>query len=147
MSMLRTLTVRGKVNPYRYSMGEERYGLCRLHHVRVRTDRRTVIEQYHQNPKKVFAMHNAVYPLSQEYQDIPRPDHSKDCDIPGPYHHAEGTGILCEAASLVLQRTRNIPLLMAGSGDMMDAMINLAGRAGHRRPVSLPGFMKGKSGI
>ena len=40
--------------------------------------RRTVIEQYHQNPKKVFAMHNAVYPLSQEYQDIPRPDHSKE---------------------------------------------------------------------
>ena len=59
--------------------------------------RRTVIEQYHQNPKKVFAMHNAVYPLSQEYQDIPRPDHSKenDCDIPWPHHHAKGTGILC----------------------------------------------------
>lgn len=46
--------------------------------MRVELTRRTVIEQYHQNPKKVFAMHNAVYPLSQEYQDIPRPDHSKE---------------------------------------------------------------------
>ena len=32
--------------------------------------RQTVIHQYHQDPRKCFAMHNAVYPLSQEYQDI-----------------------------------------------------------------------------
>ena len=40
--------------------------------------RRTVINEYHQDPRKVFAMHNAVYPLSQELLDIPRPDHSKE---------------------------------------------------------------------
>lgn len=38
--------------------------------------RQTVINQYHQDPRKCFTMHNAVYPLRQELQDIPRPDHT-----------------------------------------------------------------------
>ncbi len=33
--------------------------------------RNTVIHQYHQDPKKVFTVHNAVYPLSEEYEGIP----------------------------------------------------------------------------
>ena len=40
--------------------------------------RRTVINEYHQNPNKVFAVHNAVYPLSQDLQDIPRVEHPKE---------------------------------------------------------------------
>ena len=69
---------RGKVNPTVYSM--EKNGMDYADCIMCVSEltRRTVIEQYHQNPKKVFAMHNAVYPLSQEYQDIPRPDHSKE---------------------------------------------------------------------
>ena len=38
--------------------------------------RQTVINQYHQDPRKCFTVHNAVYPLRQELQDIPRPDHT-----------------------------------------------------------------------
>ena len=37
--------------------------------------RQTVINQYHQDPRKVFTVHNAVYPLTQEIAEIPRPDH------------------------------------------------------------------------
>ena len=40
--------------------------------------RQTVIREYHQDPRKCFAMHNAVYPLSQELLDIPRPEHKKE---------------------------------------------------------------------
>ena len=38
--------------------------------------RQTVINQYHQDPRKCFTVHNAVYPLRQELADIPRPDHT-----------------------------------------------------------------------
>ena len=140
---------RGKVNPTVYSM--EKNGMDYADCIMCVSEltRRTVIEQYHQNPKKVFAMHNAVYPLSQEYQDIPRPDHSKEKIVTflGRITMQKGPEYFVEAASLVLQRARNIRFVMAGSGDMMDAMINLAAGAGHCRSVPLPGLHEGKAGI
>ena len=85
--------------------------------------RRTVINEYHQDPRKVFAMHNAVYPLSQELLDIPRPDHSKEKVVTflGRITMQKGPEYFVEAAALVLQRTRNIRFVMAGSGDMLNA--------------------------
>ena len=40
--------------------------------------RRTVINKYLSRVLMIFAMHNAVYPLSQELLDIPRPEHPKE---------------------------------------------------------------------
>ena len=56
----------------------------------------------------------------------------------------KGPEYFVEAASLVLQRARNIRFVMAGSGDMMDAMINLAAERGIADRFHFPGFMKGK---
>lgn len=108
--------------------------------------RRTVINEYHQDPRKVFAMHNAVYPLSQEYQDIPRPEHSKEKVVTflGRITMQKGPEYFVEAAALVLQRTRNIRFVMAGSGDMLNAMINMAAERGIADRFHFPGFMKGK---
>ena len=83
--------------------------------------RQTVINQYHQDPRKCFTVHNAVYPLPEEYQAIP-----------------------VEAATMVLHRTRNVRFCMAGSGDMMDAMIQLAAERGIADRFHFPGFMRGK---
>ena len=95
---------------------------------------------------KVFAVHNAVYPLSQEYQDIPRPDHSKEKIVSflGRITMQKGPEYFVEAAAMVLKRTRNIRFVMAGSGDMMNAMINLAAMRGIADRFHFPGFMKGK---
>ena len=49
-----------------------------------------------------------------------------------------------EAAAMVLNRTRNIRFVMAGSGDMMNAMIRLAAERGIADRFHFPGFMKGK---
>ena len=105
--------------------------------------RRTVINEYHQDPRKVFAMHNAVYPLSQELQDIPRPDHSKEKVVTflGRITMQKGPEYFVEAAALVLQRTRNIRFVMAGSGDMLNAMINLVAERGIADRFHFPGFM------
>ncbi len=111
---------------------EEWYGSCRLYHVRIELTRRTVINEYHQDPRKVFAMHNAVYPLSQELLDIPRPEHPKEKVVTflGRITMQKGPEYFVEAAALVLQRTRNIRFVMAGSGDMLNAMINLVAERG-----------------
>ena len=44
----------------------------------------------------------------------------------------------------MLQRTRNIRFCMAGSGDMMNDMINMAAARGIADSFHFPGFMRGK---
>ena len=131
---------RGKVNPTVYSI--EKNGMDHADCIMCVSEltRRTVINEYHQDPRKVFAMHNAVYPLSQELLDIPRPDHSKEKVVTflGRITMQKGPEYFVEAAALVLQRTRNIRFVMAGSGDMLNAMINLVAERGIADPVFHP---------
>ena len=56
----------------------------------------------------------------------------------------KGPEYFVEAAAMVLKRTRNIRFVMAGSGDMMNAMIRLAAERGIADRFHFPGFMKGK---
>ncbi len=66
---------RGQVNPTVYSI--EKDGMDHADCIMCVSEltRQTVINQYHQDPRKVFTVHNAVYPLSEEIQAIPRPNH------------------------------------------------------------------------
>ena len=109
--------------------------------------RQTVINHYHQDPRKCFTVHNAVYPLKQEYAEIPRPDHSsgdKVVTFLGRITMQKGPEYFVEAANMVLHRTHNVRFCMAGSGDMMDAMIYLAAERGISDRFHFPGFMRGK---
>ena len=56
---------RGKVNPTVYAI--EKDGMDNADCIMCVSEltRQTVINQYHQDPRKCFAMHNAVYPLKQ----------------------------------------------------------------------------------
>ena len=56
----------------------------------------------------------------------------------------KGPEYFVEAAALVLKRTRNIRFVMAGSGDMLDAMINLAAERGIADRFHFPGFQRGR---
>ena len=137
---------RGKVNPTVYSI--EKNGMDYADCIMCVSEltRRTVINEYHQDPRKVFAMHNAVYPLSQDLQDIPRPDHLKEKIVTflGRITMQKGPEYFVEAAAMVLKRSHNIRFVMAGSGDMMNAMIRLAAERGIADRFHFPGFMKGK---
>ena len=109
--------------------------------------RQTVINQYHQDPRKVFTVHNAVYPLTQEIAEIPRPDHKgkeKLVTFLGRITMQKGPEYFIEAANMVLHRTRNVRFCMAGSGDMMNQMIYLAAERGIADRFHFPGFMRGK---
>lgn len=137
---------RGQVNPTVYSI--EKNGMDHADCIMCVSEltRRTVINEYHQNPDKVFAIHNAVYPLPKEYQDIPRPEHKKDKVVTflGRITMQKGPEYFVEAAALVLKRTKNIRFCMAGSGDMMEAMIDLIAQRGIADRFHFPGFMRGK---
>ena len=113
----------------------------------IHVTRQTVINHYHQDPRKCFTVHNAVYPLRQELQDIPRPDHTgkeKVVTFLGRITMQKGPEYFVEAANMVLHRTRNVRFCFAGSGDMMEAMINLAAERGIADRFHFPGFMRGK---
>lgn len=138
---------RGKVNPTVY--GIEKDGMDNADCIMCVSEltRQTVINQYHQDPRKVFTVHNAVYPLPQEIVDIPRPDHKgkeKIVTFLGRLTMQKGPEYFVEAANMVLHRTRNVRFCMAGSGDMMDQMIYLAAERGIADRFHFPGFMRGK---
>lgn len=137
---------RGKVNPTVY--GIEKNGMDYADCIMCVSEltRRTVINEYHQDPRKVFAVHNAVYPLPQEYQDIPRPVHDKEKVVTflGRITMQKGPEYFVEAAAMVLKRTRNIRFVMAGSGDMMNHVIRRVARLGIADRFHFTGFLKGE---
>lgn len=138
---------RGQVNPTVYSI--EKDGMDHADCIMCVSEltRQTVINQYHQDPRKVFTVHNAVYPLSEENAAIPRPDHrgkEKVVTFLGRITMQKGPEYFVEAATMVLHRTRNVRFCMAGSGDMMEKMIRLAAERGIADRFHFPGFMRGK---
>ena len=61
---------RGNVNPTVYSIEKDGMDHADLIMCVSELTRQTVINHYHQDPAKCIAMHNAVYPLSEEIQQI-----------------------------------------------------------------------------
>ena len=137
---------RGQVNPTVYAI--EKDGMDNADCIMCVSEltRQTVINQYHQDPRKVFTVHNAVYPLKPEVAALPRPDHrgkEKIVTFLGRITMQKGPEYFVEAASLVLHRTSDIRFCMAGSGDMMNQMIYLAAERGISDRFHFPGFMRG----
>lgn len=137
---------RGNVNPTVYSI--EKNGMDYADHIMCVSEmtRQTVIHKYHQDPNKVSTVHNAVEPLPQSILELPEyhnPD-EKVVTFLGRITMQKGPEYFVEAANMVLQRTRNIRFVMAGSGDMMDEMIRLAAARGIADRFHFPGFMKGE---
>ena len=120
---------RGNVNPTVY--GIERNGMDNADCIMCVSEltRQTVINHYGQDPAKCFAMHNAVYPLAPELQEIvdqrqPYKDRKeKVITFLGRITMQKGPEYFIEAAKRVLERTNNVRFCFAGSGDMMNDMI------------------------
>ncbi|MBQ5656014.1 MAG: glycosyltransferase family 4 protein, partial [Bacteroidaceae bacterium] len=137
---------RGKVNPTVYSI--EKNGMDHADCIMCVSEltRQTVIHQYHQDPRKCVAMHNAVYPLSEEIRAIEphkNPD-EKVVTFLGRITMQKGPEYFIEAAKRVLDRSHNIRFCFAGSGDMLNAMIELAAAYGIADRCHFPGFQRGK---
>ena len=137
---------RGKVNPQVYSI--EKDGMDHADHIITVSNltRNTVIEKYHQDPKKVTTVHNAVEPLSPEIEAIGSKKGTKDKVITflGRITMQKGPEYFVEAAARVLKKAQNVRFVMAGSGDMMNKMIRLAAQRNISDKFHFTGFMKGK---
>jgi glycosyltransferase involved in cell wall biosynthesis len=136
---------RGNVNPQVY--GIEKNGMDYSDHIICVSNltRKTVIEKYNQDPRKVSTVHNAVEPLNAEIEAInPKKPRDKIVTFLGRITMQKGPEYFVEAATRVLQKTENVRFVMAGSGDMMEKMIYMAANRGISDRFHFTGFLKGK---
>ena len=136
---------RGNVNPTVFAI--EKDGMENADHIICVSNltRRTVIEKYGINPAKVSTVHNAVVPLSDELLSIPKPENKdKVVTFLGRITMQKGPEYFVEAAAKVLKKNHNVRFVMAGSGDMMDDMIQLAAKRGIADRFHFTGFLRGK---
>ncbi|HOV35501.1 MAG TPA: glycosyltransferase [Dysgonamonadaceae bacterium] len=137
---------RGNPNPIVY--GIEKDGMDNCDHIICVSNltRKTVIENYHQPEWKVTTVHNAVEPLSPEIEAIERlagvPE--KIVTFLGRITMQKGPEFFVEAATLVLKKTKHIRFVMAGSGDMMNQMIQLVAERGIADKFHFTGFLRGR---
>ena len=136
---------RGNVNPTVF--GIEKDGMTNADHIITVSNltRQTVIEKYGIDPAKVTTVHNAVEPLSDEMKNVQVPKmKEKIVTFLGRITMQKGPEYFVEAAAKVLQKVHNVRFVMAGSGDMMEKMIDLAAQKDIADRFHFPGFQKGK---
>ena len=136
---------RGNVNPQVY--GIEKNGMDYADKILCVSNltRDTVINKYNQDPSKVITVHNAVEPVSPEVEAILPANNSGDKIVTflGRITMQKGPEYFVEAAYKVLQKTKGVRFVMAGSGDMQAAMVRLAAKRGISDRFHFTGFLKG----
>jgi len=134
----------GKVNPTVF--GIEKKGMDAADQIITVSNltRQIVIEKYGQDPDKVTTIYNAVEPLSQEEKkQIKKGVKEKIVTFLGRITLQKGPEYFIEAARLVLQKTKNVRFVMAGSGDMLEKMIERVAQLGIADKFHFPGFLRG----
>jgi glycosyltransferase involved in cell wall biosynthesis len=134
----------GEVNPKVYAI--EKRGMDAADKIITVSDltRRIVIEKYKIDPGKVSTVYNAVEPVeSRGGLNIKREIDEKTVTFLGRITMQKGPEYFVEAAYKVLEKMDNVRFVMAGSGDMMNKMIELAASLGISRKFHFTGFLKG----
>ncbi|TKG92439.1 glycosyltransferase family 1 protein [Puteibacter caeruleilacunae] len=107
--------------------------------------RNTVIEKYGIDADKVVTVYNAVEPIDEnEKVTFEKGVNEKVVTFLGRITMQKGPEYYVEAAYQVLKRMNNVRFVMAGSGDMMEAMIRRAAQLGITDRFHFTGFLKGK---
>ena len=135
---------RGQVNPDVYRIEKE--GMDAADHIMTVSNltRRTVIEKYHQYPDKVTTVHNAVEPMANVEEFTKSERNDKVITFLGRITMQKGPEYFVEVATRVLQHTKGVRFVMAGSGDMMNKMIRLVAQKGIADKFHFTGFLKGR---
>ena len=106
--------------------------------------RNTIIEKYGIAPEKVTTIYNAVEPVSNKKTlKFKKGIDEKIVTFLGRITMQKGPEYFIEAANLVLKKMNNIRFVMAGSGDMMDAMVARAAELGISDKFHFTGFLQG----
>ncbi|MGL5732275.1 MAG: glycosyltransferase family 4 protein, partial [Bacteroidales bacterium] len=136
---------RGNVNPKVFAI--EKDGMSFADHIITVSDltRRTVIEKYGVDPSKVTTVHNAVESIIPQIEALKpeRNTNDKVVTFLGRITMQKGPEYFVEAAAKVLKRTKGVRFVMAGSGDKMEEMIQLAADRDIADRFHFTGFLKG----
>ena len=135
---------RGNINPNVYAI--EREGMENAAKIIAVSDftRNTIIEKYHMPPQKVVTVYNAVEPLTSIGRKISKRRVSeKVVTFLGRITMQKGPEYFIEVANLVLKKMNNVRFVMAGSGDLMNAMITRAAELKITDKFHFTGFLHG----
>ena len=106
--------------------------------------RNTIIEKYGIPPDKVVTVYNAVEPLdSREELKISKGITDKIVTFLGRVTLQKGPEYFVEAASMVLKKMKNVRFVMAGSGDMLNKIINQVAHLRMGDRFHFTGFLMG----
>jgi glycosyltransferase involved in cell wall biosynthesis len=104
--------------------------------------RNTIINNYHIDPEKVVIVHNAVDPLFPELiRKSKTANEDKIVSFLGRITLQKGPEYFVDAASLVIQKMPNVRFVMAGKGDLLNAMISRAAELNLSDYFDFPGFL------
>lgn len=130
------------VNPTIYSI--EREGMEAADKVITVSNltRRTVISKYGIPPEKVVTVYNAAGPLPARKKDkIRKIPGLKTVTFLGRITAQKGPEYFMEAANMILKRMDHVRFVMAGSGDMMNQVVEHAARLGITDRFHFTGFL------
>jgi glycosyltransferase involved in cell wall biosynthesis len=134
----------GNVNPKVYSIEREGMEVADKIITVSNLTRQIVIEKYGIDPEKVVTVYNAVEPVSFDTKtELKKGINDKIVTFLGRITMQKGPEYFVEAAHKVLQRTKNVRFVMAGSGDMMNAMIRRAAQLKISDHFHFTGFLHG----
>jgi len=134
----------GSVNPQVYAIEKEGMDAADKIITVSNLTRQIVIEKYGIDPKKVITVYNAVEPVNLEKkQALKKGMEDKIVTFPGRITMQKGPEYFIEAANKVLKKTKNVRFVMAGSGDMMNAMIRRAAQLKITDHFHFTGFLRG----
>ena len=103
-----------------------------------------VVNRYGINKEKVVTVYNAVDKVDEsEGIHFEKGFDDKIVTFLGRITFQKGPEYFVEAAYKVLQRTKNVKFVMAGSGDMLEKMIHRAAELGISSKFHFTGFLKG----
>jgi glycosyltransferase involved in cell wall biosynthesis len=134
----------GSVNPKVYAI--ERDGMEQADKIITVSNltKRIVVEKYGISPSKVTTVYNAVEPVTNDDKvSLRKGINEKIVTFLGRITMQKGPEYFVEAAHQVLKRTKNVRFVMAGSGDMMNAMIRRAAQLGITDHFYFTGFLLG----
>lgn len=105
--------------------------------------RNIVINKYGINPDKVITVHNAVDFSGRSEMEVVRGVPEKVVTFLGRITYQKGPEYFIEAAYKVLQKTKNVRFVMAGSGDLFNRSVRRVAKLGIADYFHFTGFLRG----
>lgn len=108
--------------------------------------RNTVINRYGIDPNKVVTVYNAVdQAMMNELSGIKKTLKEKIVTFLGRITFQKGPEYFIEVANLILKKDNNVRFVMAGSGDLLNKMIERVAALGIADKFHFTGFLKGEA--